>query len=542
MVDYPWLKFYPPGVPEHLEYPPAVCPDLLRQAARDYPESEALNFYGNPVTYSVFYSYAARFAAALVDLGVAQGDRVALVGPNCPQWEIAWFGVLMAGAVVVQTNPMYRDRELTSLFNDSGAQTVVAYQPLVPLVLAVKPATAVTRVISFDFVPAFQPGDGGVEVFEQLIAQSPNRQLPRVDPEDLAVLQYTGGTTGEPKGVMLTHANLVANTFQALAVMTPLAPRKGEEVMLTVLPLFHVYGMTAAMNLAVAIAARQVILPRFEVKEVLRTIAEHRVTFFPGAPTMYVAVNNFPGVEQVDLGSVKGCLSGSAPLPPEVQRRFEELTGAVLVEGYGLSEASPITHVNPLGGVRRAGRIGVPVPDTVAKIVDGGTGASELAPGAVGEMVVKGPQVMRGYWNKPEETAAVLREGWLFTGDLAVMDEDGFFTVVDRKKDLIIAGGFNIYPREVEDVIYEHPKVREAVVVGVPDAYRGETVRAFVVLKDNEGLTADELTAFLRERLAAFKVPRQVEFRPELPKTVVGKALRRVLRSEAEKEAHETEV
>jgi len=314
--------------------------------------------------------------------------------------------------------------------------------------------------------------------------------------------------------------------------MTPLDVRKGEEVMLTVLPLFHVYGMTAAMNLAVACAAKQVVMPRFDAGEVTAAIATHRVTLFPGAPTMYVAVSNFPGVDKAGLGSVKGCISGSAPLPPEVQRRFEELTGAVLVEGYGLSEASPITHVNPLGGgiPRKTGRIGLPLPDTAAKIMDADTGTKELAPGEVGELVVKGPQVMRGYWNRPEETAAVLRDGWLYTGDLAVMDEDGFFAVVDRKKDLIVASGFNVYPREVEDAIYEHPQVREAAVVGVPDPYRGETVKAFVVLKENAALTADELIAFLRERLAAFKVPRQVEFRPDLPRTTVGKALRRALR------------
>ncbi|HUW66059.1 MAG TPA: long-chain fatty acid--CoA ligase [Spirochaetia bacterium] len=538
---YPWLKSYPPGVPEHLEYPPVVLPDLLRQAARDYPEKEALSFYDNPVTYSVFYGYVSRFAAALVNLGVQKGDRVAIMGPNCPQWEIAFFGALMAGAVVVQTNPMYRGRELTFLFNDSGAKTVVVYKPLLPLILATKAATGVERVVAFDFVPTFQPAGEGVEVFEQIIAASPNLQLPPVDLEELAILQYTGGTTGDPKGVMLTHRNLVVNTLQALAAMTPLSPRKGEEVMLTVLPLFHVYGMTAAMNLAVALAAKQVILPRFEVGEVMTAIAKHRVTYFPGAPTMYVAVNNYPGVEKADISSVKGCLSGSAPLPPEVQRRFEELTGATLVEGYGLSEASPVTHLNPLGEVRRGGKIGLPVSDTVARIVDAETGTRELGPGEVGEMVVKGPQVMQGYWNKQEETAAVLRDGWLYTGDLATMDEDGFFAVVDRKKDLIIAGGFNIYPREVEDVIYEHPKVKEAAVVGISDPYRGETVKAFVVLKENESLSADELISFLREHIASFKVPRQVEFRSELPKTMVGKALRRVLREESDAQARKGE-
>jgi len=527
-------------MPEHLEYPPEVLPDLLQAAARDHAGADAFSFYDHSLTYGVFYGYAARLAAALAGLGIGKGDRVAIMGPNCPQWEIAFFGTLMAGAVVVQTNPMYRGRELTFLLQDSGARAVFVYKPLVPLVLGVRPMTAVERVVCFDFTPAFEPAGEGVEVFESLIAQSGAGACPAVEPDDPAVLQYTGGTTGEPKGAVLTHRNLVANTRQALAAMAPLNPRRGEEVVLTVLPLFHVYGMTAAMNVAVALAAKQVVLPRFDAGEVMAAIARHRVTFFPGAPTMYVAVNNHPDVEKADLGSVKGCISGSAPLPPEVQRRFEALTGAVLVEGYGLSEAAPITHVNPMAGERRPGKIGLPVPDTVAAVVDAETGTRELRPGEVGELVVRGPQVMKGYWNRPRETAEALRGGWLHTGDLAVMDEDGYFAVVDRKKDIIIAGGFNIYPREVEDVIFEHPAVREAAVVGIPDSYRGETVKAFVVLKEHETLTADELIAFLRQHLAAYKVPRQVEFRDQLPKTMVGKALRRVLREESA--GKETEV
>ena len=344
-------------------------------------------------------------------------------------------------------------------------------------------------------------------------------------------MQYTGGTTGVPKGAMLTHRNLMANVHQVLAWAPGLEP--GREVMLGVLPFFHVYGMTVSMNFGIALGAKLVLLPRFDIKQVIQAIERHKVTLFPGVPTMYVAFNTFPGIEKRDIRSIKVCISGAAPLPVEVQERFEKLTGAKLVEGYGLSEAAPVTHCNPIYGKRKKGSIGLPLPSVDARVLD--PEFRPLPPGEAGELAVKGPNVMKGYWNRPEESAAALREGWLLTGDIARMDEEGYFYIVDRKKDMIIAGGYNIYPREVEEVLYQHEAVLEAAVAGVPDPYRGETVKAFVVLKDEyKGkVTEKELEAFARERLAPYKVPKLWEFRDELPKTAVGKVLRRVLREES---------
>lgn len=532
--DYPWLKSYPAQLRYHLEYPDIPLHDFLGQAAKTNPGGTALIFYGHQVPYAAFNSMANRFANALIALGLKKGDRVSIIGPNSPHWVIAFFGVLRAGGIVVQTNPMYVERELEHLFNDSGAETAVVYEPLLPRLMAATPSTPLKRVIAFNFQPGQSPLPEGVLKMDELIMSHPDSPPDvSINPkEDVALLQYTGGTTGVSKGVMLTHLNLVANVMQVLEVMSPVVEDRTKEAFLTVLPLFHVYGMSAAMNVAVALGCAQVLLPRFDVKEVLDAVQKYRVSFLPGAPTMYVGLINYPDVDKYDLSSIKACLSGSAPLPVQVQREFERLTGGWLGEGYGLSETAPVTHCTPVIGKRVYGSIGLPVADTVCRIVDLETGTRELPIGEIGELAIKGPQVMKGYWNNQAETDLVLKDGWLLTGDIARIDEEGFTYIIDRKKDTIIASGFNIYPRDIEDVLYDHPKVKEAMVIGVPDAYRGETVKAFIVLKEGLTATADEVIAFCRERMAAFKVPRSVEFREALPKSLVGKALRRALREE----------
>ncbi|UFJ43321.1 long-chain-fatty-acid--CoA ligase [Brevibacillus humidisoli] len=548
----PWIASYPVEVPASLEYPRVSLTYFLEQSAREFPHNHALYFMGRRITYAELLSLSYRFAHALIRRGVKKGDRVAIMLPNSPQAVISYYGALFAGAVVVQTNPLYTERELIHQISDSGAEVIVTLDLLFSRIMNVKSSTSLRRVIVTgmgEYLPALkrlvyplvQRKQGqrpqvaygnGVEAFSALMDEgdtSPVRV--EIDPEeDLALLQYTGGTTGTAKGVMLTHQNLIANAVQTFAIIYKL--KKGQEKILGALPLFHVYGMTTVMNLGIQMAAEIQLIPRFDVKEILKTIHHAKPTLFPGAPTMYIALINHPELKKYDLSSIKACVSGSAPLPLEVQQRFEELTGGRLVEGYGLTESSPVTHSNPLWGHRISGSIGLPWPDTDCRIVDPATG-EVLPQGEVGELAVKGPQVMRGYWNRPEDTAAVLQDGWLLTGDMAYMDEKGYFYIVDRKKDMIIAGGYNIYPREVEEVLFEHPAVQEAAVVGVPDPYRGETVKAFVVVKPGQTASEEELDAHCRKRLAAYKVPRIYEYRSELPKTMVGKVLRRQLQEES---------
>ena len=544
-----WLKSYEPEVPPTLDYPKVPIYQFLYEAAAKRPHGDAIIFFNRRFSYSWLRDQVERFATALTNLGVKKGDRVALMLPNCPQIVIGYYGSLRIGAVVVLTNPMYMERELEYQMVDSGAETIVALDHFWPRIAKIKATTPLKNIILTgmnDYMPfplsslyplkarreklvvGVQPGSGALSL-KHLLATTGAAPPPVAHDwaEDPAVLQYTGGTTGLSKGAVLTHKNLVSNVTQCRAVFHK--SRWGEEVMLGALPLFHSYGMTSVMNMAVYLASAMVLLPRFVVKDVLENIQRHKVTIFCGAPTMYVACNNYPEIKKYDLTSIQSCVSGSAPLMAETQTRFQEITGGKLVEGYGLSETTPVTHTNPIWGKCKIGSIGVPVPDTDARIVDLETGLNELPPGEIGELVIKGPQVMKGYWNKPEETARTIRDGWLYTGDIARMDEDGYFYIVDRKKDMIIAGGFNIYPRDVEEVLFEHPKVMEAAVAGIPDPYRGETVKAYVVLKPGETATEDEIIQFCRERMAAFKVPRMVEFRQSLPKTMVGKVLRRVL-------------
>jgi long-chain acyl-CoA synthetase len=545
----PWLDNYPPGVPEHVELPKASLAGLLEDAARDFPHAPALHFEGRTTSYAQLASQARRFAGVLAGLGVGRGTRVGLILPNCPQAVVALFGALRLGATVVQNNPLYTERELGHQLADAGVEVVVCLDLVYERVKALRPRTAIREVIVtsvLDELPGFKRAlapytrkgkaasagvgkDEPVRRWRELLASvSAVPEQAEVDADrDLALLQYTGGTTGVSKGVMLSHANLRANVEQVRAWFPDADPSR--EVMMAVLPFFHVYGLTVCLLLGVRLGAALVLLPRFDLDSVLAAVDKYRPTLFPGVPTMYVAINHAVSKGGHDLSSVKACLSGAAPLPLEVAERFERFSGGRLVEGYGLSESSPVAIANPIYGKRKAGTIGMPIPDTLARIADPADPDRTMPPGEPGELALAGPQVMQGYWNRPDETAQVLRDGWLLTGDMALMDEEGYFSIVDRKKDLIIAGGYNVYPREVEEILYEHPKVLEVAVAGVPDAYRGEIVKAFVVLRSGEQATPDELREFAKARLAAYKVPRSVEFRDDLPKTLIGKVLRRAL-------------
>jgi long-chain acyl-CoA synthetase len=553
-MEAPWFRFYAPGTPQTLTYPEWTIPDLLDAAVRKYPEQTALRFFVDPKLPSSSLSYAAlqdqtlRFATALFQLGVRKGDRVAIMLPNCPQYVIAFLGTLRLGAIVVNTNPLYVSREMREQFEDSGCETLILLDQFFPRLREIQAATRIRRVIVASIAETLPwPARVVVQIvqrkqgeyvrihrqsdiywFHRLIWKyPPSPPGASLKPTDIALLQYTGGTTGTPKAAVLSHGNLVANVLQIGAWFTDIA--EGGMIAMGAIPFFHVYGMTTTMLFGLYKAAQLVLVPRPRpVDAVMSLIQKCKVNVFPAVPTLYSAINNHPKVRDFNLKSVRWCISGAAPLPVEVQQRFEDLTGGRLVEGYGLTEASPVTHCNPLQGRYRAGSIGLPVPDVDARIVDPETGAA-LRPGEIGELEVHGPQVMLGYWNQPEETSAALHDGWLKTGDIARMDEDGYFYIEDRKKDMIAASGFKVLPREVEEVLFMHAKVAEAVVAGVPDTYRGETVKAYVVLKEGQQATVEEIVEFCRLHLASFKVPRQVEFRKELPKTMVGKYLRRVL-------------
>ncbi|MBP3966324.1 long-chain-fatty-acid--CoA ligase [Paenibacillus lignilyticus] len=563
--ERPWLRCYPGEIAPDVEIPNISISDMLLQTTAKYPNHEALHFYGKKTTYRELLSASQRMAAGLQAAGIGRGDRVAIMLPNCPQTMIAYFGVMLAGAVVVMTNPLYVERELEHQLKDSGAAAIVTLDLLYPrlervrgktpedgpvpqlrtvIVTSIQDALPFPKNLLFPIKqrrsgnnPQVAYGKHGVMRYTSFMSKAP--KLPSevaVDPAaDVALIQYTGGTTGIAKGVMLTNRNLIANARQSVAWFYRM--EEGKERFLAALPLFHVFGLTVIMNLSVMIGGTIILLPRFEVGVVLETIKKLKPTLFPGAPTMYIALLNHPDVKKYDLSSVRVCVSGSSPLPLEVQTQFEALTGGKIIEGYGLTEASPVTHVNPIWTKRKIGTVGLPLPNTDAKIVDMTTG-EELPQGEVGELLVRGPQVMLGYWGRPEATAATFKDGWLRTGDLAQMDSDGFFAIVDRIKDIIIAGGFNIYPREVEEVLYEHPGVRDAAVIGVKDPYRGETVKAFIVLRKDVSLSSMQLDRWCRDRLAVFKVPHLYEFRTELPMTMIGKVLRRKLQEE---EANERE-
>jgi long-chain acyl-CoA synthetase len=548
VLQRPWLKHYERDVPYTLAYPPQPIFRFLETAARRHPRQKAIVFYDRSMTYRELNDAVNRFANALISLGVKQGDRVALLLPNSPQTVIAYYGALKVGAVVVSMNPLFDETELAHQLVDSQAETIVALSVFYKTIQSIKTRTRLRHVIVTNIKEYFSAprrvlfsivresreghqvdvrGNENVFAFQELLtAASANAPNITVEPDDLALIQYTTGTTDLPKGVMLTHAAIVANMVQ-IRHWTPDAG-DGKDVFLGALPFSHAYGMTACMNFAILVAATMILLPTFSTREVLEMIARYHPSHFPGVPTMYVALNNYPNVRKYGMRSIRYCVSGAAPLPIEVQEAFEKLTRGRLVEGYGLTEAGPVTHANPIHGTRKTGSIGIPLPDTEARIVDLKTGL-DAPTGEIGELVVRGPQVMRGYWNHAEETSTSLRDGWLYTGDLARMDSDGFFQIIDRKKDMILAGTYNVYPRDVEEVLYENPKVFEAAVTGVPHDSADQTVKAYVVLKKGEMATAEEFIEFCRERLAEYAVPKLIEFRHQLPKTFIGKVFKRRL-------------
>ncbi|MDV3244010.1 MAG: long-chain fatty acid--CoA ligase [Nitrososphaerales archaeon] len=523
---------------------------LLSESAAKHGGAICVHYQGRDLSYSQVDELSSRFASALISLGVKRGDRVAVFLPNIPQFVIAYFGILKAGAIVVTCSPLYKERELEFQLRDSGSSVIVLARDVVrgndlyKSLEGCRGRLDLRHVISTsvtDYLPAIKKRlarlagvrnvkrASTIDFTELLKMNSPIEKPAEVDPmNDVALLQYTGGTTGTSKGAMLTHYNLYSNAVYTATAL----PMTKTDVSLSVLPLYHIYGMTATMNAALIAGAEIVLLPQFHVKEVMKTIEKRRVTVFCGIPTMYIAIINNPDVRKFNLRSVKACISGGAPLPGAVRVKFIELTGGNLVEGYGLTEASPDTHVNPvLGGVVKEGSVGLPFPETDAAIVDLENPSKFLKVGEIGEIAIRGPQVMKGYWKKPEETAEVLRDGWLLTGDIGRMDEDGYFYIVDRKKDMVIVGGLKVYPREVEEVLFEHPAVKEAGVIGMPDSFRGEVVRAYIVLKDSASkVTEKEIVDFCVPRMAKYKVPKKVEFVSELPKTLVGKVLRRKLK------------
>lgn len=550
-MDRVWFRSYDPRVPHSVEYPDECLPVLVDRIAAKQPQNTATEFYGARLTYAEFWEHVKRFAHALNSLGVGRNTRVAIMLPNCPQAVIAYYAILWLGAAVVMTNPLYVERELEHQWGDAEAEVAVVLDHLFPKVEKVIPQTKVRTVIVTSMreyfplhfkwlypIRAWQkklftavPYDGSILNFTKLIRSSPPWNRPfAASLDDVAMLQYTGGTTGVIKGVVLSHRNILANVAQLAAWFPDI--RWGGERFLALLPFFHVFGMTVSMNLPLFAGCTLILLPRFEVKELIRTVQKGKPTVFPGVPSIYTAIVNHPEIRNFDVSSIRFCVTGSAPMPLEVLRNFESLTGSVIVEGFGLTEASPVTHANPIVGVRKPGSIGLALPNTDCRIVDLETGERVLPAGEIGELTVKGPQVMQSYWKMEGETAFALRDGWLYTGDIAKMDENGYVFIVDRKKDLIISKGYNIYPREIDEVLYEHPGVQDAVAVGVPDPKRGESVKVIIVPKPKETITEEEIIRFCKARLAAYKVPRSVEFRDSLPKTVVGKISRHELRRE----------
>lgn len=550
-----WVTNYEKGVRPNLEYPEISVFFLLERTVKRYPQRVATNFNEAKMPYKELLIQVNKLATALAILGIKKGERVGIIIPNSPQAVISFFALMRLGAIAVFLNPVLAERELIYKINDAGIRTLIIIDTVYRRVSNIKDKiklqnliiTGIHDYLTFPYnilYPLKQKSNGrtpvipqkeGIYRLTQLIRGAPpSPPEVKIDPKnDVAVLQYTGGVTGIPKGAMLTHYNLVANVIQVREWFS--GCKDGEERVLGVVPFSHIYGLTCVMNFGVYIGATLVLLPRFQVNRVLKIINKVRPTFFPGVPSMYYALCHHPDVKKYDISSIDYCISGAAPLPLEVQERFEQLTGARLVEGYGLTEASPATHCNPVRGRRKVRSIGLPLPDTKAKIVDLENGEKELGIGDVGELVISGPQVMKGYWEKPEETNLALKDGWLYTGDIAEMDADGYFFIINRKKDMIISGGYNIYPREVEEVLKKHPRVLEAVVVGIPDEFQGEAVKAYIFSKTGKGILEDELRDYCLNKLAPYKIPKVFEIRKGLPpKNLRGQELRRYLVEEKE--------
>jgi long-chain acyl-CoA synthetase len=558
----PWLEYYDEGVPHSINYPALPLDDLLNKSAARHPDQTAIIFGGSLgsrvldklVTYHELNTAVDQFADAIQSLGIKKGDRVAICMPNCPQFVIAYYGSMRAGGIAVPFNFLYTKKEIKDQLNDSGAEVMITLSSFYSLIESVREETSLRHIVVTDIKEYFPPllkilftvamekkGGHAAKIthpddmwFQSLLMRAGDKPEPiDVGPDDTACLIYTGGTTGVPKGAILTHRNIVSN---AIAGSLWSHSEEAKEISIGALPFFHSYGMTAVMNMTIATAGTMILIPDpRNVMHIMGSISKHKATFYSAVPSSYMRINNHPQVKEFDLSSVRVCLSGAAPLPREVQEKFQKITGGKLVEAFGMTEASPATHINPLNR-NKIGTIGTPWPDTDARIVDIDTGEEELPQGEVGEMIIQGPQVMKGYWKMPTETGNMLREHpdigpglWLHTGDIALMDEEGYFKIVDRKKDMIISGGFNVYPRNIEEILYQHPAVKEAGVVGVHDQYRGETAVAFIVLKEGASATEDELITHCQDNLAKYKVPSRIIFQESLPMTAVGKVLRREL-------------
>ena len=543
-----WLNSYEKGVKSSVDFQDVLMPQFLEESVKQFPDNTALIFQGFTLTYKELNEMIARFAAALKGFGIKKGDSVAILLPNVIPCVVAYYAILKVGGIVVLNNPLYADRELEHQFNDSKSTFLITLDLLANRMVKLREKTSIKTIVYTsigDYLPfvkrllfplvAKKKGLAAdvtpakdLFKFKDVIAQySPDYTQADVSIDDVAMYQYTGGTTGVSKGVMLTHKNI---SYQQAVAWFPTLKR-GEEIMLGALPIFHVFGMTVSMNFAIKMGWPNVLVPKPQPEPLLEAISKFKVTFAPLVPTMYIGMLDHPDIENTDLTSVKGCFSGSAPLPLEVINNFQEKTGSIIVEGFGLTESTPVTHINPYNGVRKQGSIGLPLPDTECKIVDLEDSSKEMPIGESGELLIRGPQVMKGYLGKPEETKKTMTEdGFLCTGDVAKMDEDGYFYIVDRIKDMIISGGYNVYPRDIDEVLFEHPQILEACCIGIPHAKRGEAVKAFVILKEGENMTQKEVIAYCKTKLAAYKLPTEVEFKQELPKSNVGKILRKDLR------------
>ncbi len=549
--DKPWLTHYDQGVPEKIAYEPICLPEYLEQSVNKFPERTALLLEGFKISYRQLNEMVNRFATSMKAFGIQKGDRIAILLPNVIPCIVSYYAILKIGAIAVMNNPTGSDSELQYQLSNSGAKALITLDSFVERMVQLRSKTAVKHIVYTtlgDYLPfltsisfvAFSKTKrlstkvshaDDVHRWKDLMADYPPEPVDtRLAFDDIAMLQYTGGTTGIQKGVMLSHGNLSCQIQQINAWFPTFA--ESDEIILGALPFFHSFGLTCAMNNAIFAGWENVLVPKPTPENILAAIRKFKPTFAPLVPSMYISMINHPDIQKTDLTSIKGCFSGSAPLPVDVIRRFEGLTGAAISEGFGLTEASPITHANPFQGKRKVGSVGLPFPDTDCRIVDLESGVTEMPVGEIGELIVKGPQIMKGYWNQSEETAETLRDGWLHTGDIAKMDEQGYFYIVDRKKDMIISSGFNVYPREIDEVLYRHPKVQEACAIGIPHPVRGEQIKVFVVLHENETVSEEELLNYCKDKMAAYKLPTRIEFRKELPKSNVGKVLRKVLRDE----------
>ncbi|ETR72508.1 MAG: Long-chain-fatty-acid--CoA ligase [Candidatus Magnetoglobus multicellularis str. Araruama] len=578
--DHPWKKHYSKHIPSKMDFKEMYLPSYLQRSVQNFPDKAALIFQGYVVTYKELQNMVDRFASCLKAFGIQKGDSVAILLPNTIQCVVSYYAIVKLGAIVVMNNPLYADPELEHQFNDSGAKVLITLDLLANRMIDLRPKTNITQIVYtsladympfpknfilktvgktrkisdwFPGIPFIKniPIVGAIKSrfgelqnltadvniapdvynWKELLAQyEPDTSNVQLNNDDVVMYQYTGGTTGVSKGVMLTHGNITKQLQQASIWFPEL--EDGKEVVLGALPFFHVFGLTTVMNFSICKGWTNILIPKPQADQLLDTIHNYRPTFTPLVPTMFINMLNHPDIKKTDMTSIKACFSGSAPLAVDIIHEFEKMTGAVIIEGFGMTESSPVTHMNPFDGIRKVGSVGIPIPETECRIVDLETGEKDTLVGQPGELIVKGPQVMKGYKNRPDETAKTLRDGWLYTGDIATMDEDGYFYIVDRKKDMIISGGFNVYPRDIDEAIYEHPKVQEACSIGIPHSTRGEAVKVFVVLKENETATENEIIDFCKPKLAKYKWPVEVEFRKELPKTNVGKILRKDLRKQ----------